>query len=192
MSFVSLRPLPLVLSALCLLFSSALVEACAECEEKGMIGVIPFAITSTVPCHDCHHQQTSPPNSPVITVTSHKCASRTVTPYTSGTSTFWVSSSSCPVPQSPICPAPVQASATTVFRNITQPPLLSTILRYVNVTIPITYTSYATGSPPATVTLPASTAIRETSYPVLSTVIGTATQLTTGKLCTEPCCWLQS
>lgn len=195
MSFVSLKRLSFALSALCLLFFSALVEACPECEAMGMIGYAPYAVTTTIPCHNCHHDQpTSPPQPPAITLTEHKCSSRTITPYTSGTATYLVSSCTPTTitawtTQNATCPGPVQASATTVYQNITQPALVSTVLRYVNITVPVTYTSYASGSPPATVTLPASTAwqytVRETSYPVLSTVLGTTTQLTTGRLCWE-------
>jgi hypothetical protein len=119
---------------------------------------------------------------PVSTITSSRCTSKSAVPYTSGSSTFWLPTPSCPVqttvtswvPQSDTCAAPQSGGLATT-------------------TLPaVTYTSYASGSPPATVFLPASTLSAITYTTILSgsclpnetyhpgsTFWGTATQFTT-------------
>jgi hypothetical protein len=119
---------------------------------------------------------------PVSTITSSRCTSKSAVPYTPGSSTFWLPTPSCPVqttvtswvPQSDTCAAPQSGGLATL-------------------TLPaVTFTSYASGSPPATVFLPAST-LSPTTYTTIlsgsclpnetyhqgSTYWATATQFTT-------------
>jgi hypothetical protein len=119
---------------------------------------------------------------PVSTITSSRCTSKSAVPYTSGSSTFWPPTPSCSVqttvtswvPQSDTCAAPQSGGLATT-------------------TLPaVTHTSYASGSPPATVFLPASTpspityttilsgsCLSNETYHPGSTYWATATQFTT-------------
>lgn len=95
---------------------------------------------------------------PVSTITSSRCTSKSAVPYTSWSSTFWLPKLSCPVqttmtswvPQSETCAAPQSGGLATT-------------------TLPaVTFTPYASGSPPATVFLPASTLSTTTYTTILS------------------------
>jgi hypothetical protein len=170
------------LSALSLLLS--VVSGCPgpDCEAAHDASPAPVYLATTKPCDVCHHGADQPPQRAVSTITSHRCASKSIVPYTSGSSTFWLSTPSCPsqttvtswMPQSDTCAAPQSGGLATK-------------------TLPaVTFTSYASGSPPATVFLPASTPSPITHTTILpgscvpseiyhpgSTYWGTATQFTT-------------
>jgi hypothetical protein len=158
MSFVPPGRLITTLSALLIL--TALASGCPgpDCLAINQARQAPVYITTTKPCDGCHHEPTSPRQQSVITITSSKCTSSSVVPYTSGTSTFWFSTPSCPsqptvtswMSQNGTCAAPQSAGRATT----TLPP--------------ITYTTV----------LPGSCSPSEIYYPG-STIWGTATQLTT-------------
>jgi hypothetical protein len=170
------------LSALSLLLF--VVSGCPgpDCEAAHDASPAPVYLATTKPCDVCHHGADQPPQRAVSTITSHRCASKSIVPYTSGSSTFWLSTPSCPsqttvtswMPQSDTCAAPQSGGLATK----THPA--------------VTFTSYASGSPPATVFLPASTPSPITHTTILpgscvpseiyhpgSTYWGTATQFTT-------------
>jgi hypothetical protein len=170
------------LSALSLLLF--VVSGCPgpDCEAAHDASPAPVYLATTKPCDVCHHGADQPPQRAVSTITSHRCASKSIVPYTSGSSTFWLSTPSCPsqttvtswMPQSDTCAAPQSGGLATK-------------------TLPaVTFTSYASGSLPATVFLPASTPSPITHTTILpgscvpseiyhpgSTYWGTATQFTT-------------
>jgi hypothetical protein len=170
------------LSALSLLLS--IVSGCPgpDCEAAHDESPAPVYLISIKPCDECHQGADQSPQRAVSTITYHRCASKSIVPYTSGSSTFWLSTPSCPsqttvtswMPQSDTCAAPQSGGLATK-------------------TLPaVTFTSYAPGSPPATVFLPASTPSPITHTTILSgscvpseiyhpgsTYWGTATQLTT-------------
>jgi hypothetical protein len=111
-----------------------------------------------------------------------------VVPYTSGSSTFWISTPSCP--SQPTVTSWMSTNGTCAAPQSGN--LITTTLPAYTVTQPVTYTSYATESPPATITLSANTLPPITYTTVLpgscspsevffpgSTILGTATQLTT-------------
>lgn len=100
---------------------------CAEPHDQPLNAVY---LTTTKPCMGCHHASSLPLQHPIITIMSHKCASQSVVPYTSGSSTYWVSSASCPrlpavtswIPANEICIAPQSCGpASTIYENVTLP-----------------------------------------------------------------------
>ena len=158
MSLVSSKRLVVTLSTL--LSLTALVFGCPgpDCLAINQARQAPAYITSTEPCDQCHHEPTSPRQQSVITITSRQCTSKSIVPYTSGSSTFWLSSPSCPsqptvtswMSQNGTCAAAQSAGRATT-------------------TLPaVTYTTV----------LPESCSPSEIHYPG-STIWGTATQLTT-------------
>ena len=172
--------IPSSLLVLSLLLPTAIGCPGPDCVANESTAVVPF--TTTKPCDGCHHGAMQLPRRPVSTITSHRCDSKSIVPYTSGSSTFWLSTPGCPsqttvtswIPPSDTCAAPQSGGLATR-------------------TLPaVTYTSYASGSPPATVFLPASTPSPVTHTTVLSgsclpseiyhpgsTFWGTATRYTT-------------
>jgi hypothetical protein len=188
MSFVTSMRLGSTLSALLIFTTLAFGCPGPDCLAINKARQVPIYVTSTKPCDECHHEPTSPLTRPVVTITSHQCASRSVVPYTSGSSTFWVSTPSCP--SQPTVTSWMSTNGTCAAPQSGN--LITTTLPAYTVTQPVTYTSYATGSPPATVNLPPSTLPPITYTTVLpgscspsevffpgSTIWGTATQLTT-------------
>jgi hypothetical protein len=145
--------LDLTLSALLIFTTLAFGCPGPDCLATNRARQAPVYVTGTKPCDECHHEPTSPAQRPVITITSHQCASRSVVPYTSASSTFWVSTPSCP--SQPTVTSWMSANGTCAAPQSGN--LVTTTLPAYTVTRPITYTSYVTGSPPATITLPAST-----------------------------------
>lgn len=195
----------LVLSILYLLLSTS--QACPgpDCEETYNAPPNAAYITTTERCtgpDGCYREPTPPPQHPVVTITSHRCASKSIVPYTSSSSTFWLSSVTCStlsavtswLAPNDTCIAPQSCgSASTIYQNVTLP--ASTALSVTTVKWPITHTVFASGSAPATVTLPASTLPQATETTILqgscapneifhpaSTVYGITTELTTGSL----------
>jgi hypothetical protein len=187
-SFVTSMRLGSTLSALLIFTTLAFGCPGPDCLATNRARQAPVYVTSTEPCDECHHEPTSPAQRPVVTISSYQCSTRSVVPYTSGYSTFWVSTPTCPS-------QPTVTSWMTTNGTCAAPQsgnLVTTTLPAYTVTRPVTYTSYATGSPPATVTLPASTLPPITYTTVLagscspsevyfpgSMIWGTATQLTT-------------
>jgi hypothetical protein len=102
---------------------------------------------------------------PVSTITSSRCTSKSAVPYTSGSSTFWLPTPSCPVqttvtswvPQSDTCAAPQSGGLAT-----------TTVFLPASTLSPIIYTTSLSGS-----CLPSDV------YHPGSTYWGTATQFTT-------------
>lgn len=158
MSFVSSRRLISTLSTLSILTALAFGCPGPDCLAINQARQAPVYITTTKPCDGCHHEPTSPHQQSVVTITSRQCTSKSVVPYTSGSSTFWLSTPSCPsqptvtswMTQNGTCAAPQSAGrATTTLAAVTY-----------------------------TTVLPGSCAPSEIYYPG-STIWGTATQLTT-------------
>jgi hypothetical protein len=158
MSFVSYRRLISTLSALSILTALAFGCPGPDCLATNQARQAPVYITATKPCDGCHHEPTSPHQQSVITITSRTCSSNSIVPYTSGSSTFWLSTPSCPsaptvtswMPQNATCAAPQSAGQATK-------------------TLPaVTYTTV----------LPESCSPSEIRYPG-STIWGTTTYLTT-------------
>ena len=128
MSFASSRRLISALSTLSVLAAIAFGCPGPDCLAINQARQAPVYITITKPCDGCHHEPTSPHQQPVITITSRQCSSKSVVPYTSGSSTFWLSTPSCPsqptvtswMTQDGTCVAPQSAGrATTTLAAIT-------------------------------------------------------------------------
>jgi hypothetical protein len=163
MSLVVCRRLITTLSALSILATLASVTLASGCPGPDCLAVnqarqAPVYVTTTKPCDGCHHEPTSPRQQSIITITSRRCTTSSIVPYTSGSSTFWLSTPRCPsqptvtswMPQNDTCAAPQSAGQATT----TLPP--------------ITFTTV----------LPGSCSPSEIFHPG-STVWGTVTQLTT-------------
>lgn len=191
-------------------------EPCDECEEHNQQQQTPTPVIITEQCDECEHNhlQTPHPVSAVFTSTISTCGrpTRSVIPYTSGSSTFYVSScipstlwhtampstmwytqnGTCG-PQSTvfenITTVSTSISTATIYQNGTAPPAITitgsgqvstltvtsfppqtgpvqfqTLVSTLVSTQSITYTSYASGSPPATVTLVSTQEVTTTSF----------------------------
>lgn len=125
MSFVSSRRLISTLSTLSILTALAFGCPGLDCLAINQARQAPVYITTTKPCDGCHHEPTSPHQQSITTITSRQCSSKSAVPYTSGSSTFWLSTPSCPsqptvtswMTQNGTCAAP-QSAVTGEFRNI--------------------------------------------------------------------------
>ena len=158
MLFVPSRRLISTLSTLSILATLTLGCPGPDCLAINQARQAPVYVTTTRPCDGCHHDSTSPARQSIITITSRQCTSKSIVPYTSGSSIFWLSTPSCPsqptvtswMPQNGTCAAPRSAGQATT----TLPP--------------VTFTTV----------LPGSCSPSEIHYPG-STIWGTATHLTT-------------
>ncbi|KAK0265837.1 hypothetical protein LTS09_001074 [Friedmanniomyces endolithicus] len=155
---------------------AATAAPCVECEE-GMEMPAPVIITTTEPCCECGECEEMPMTTPAVFIsTVSVCAATTpqssIIPYTSGSSTYWVSS--C-VP-STLWYTP---SATTMW--YTQNASALTCAPETSVVYSTT-TAPGSGSclPPSTITLPATTSTASTTIysngtaPPAQTVVTTA------------------
>lgn len=159
--------------AFLLIFSpliSASAIACPECEEGQPP---PVYVTKTEPCDECEHEKPTPYVPSALTSTISTCRSRrSVIPYTSGSSTFYISTTTlteqgtCKThTKQGTCETVTAAGSTltttsvrtaTVYKNGTNigPVQISTV----NLTAPPTtetrtITSWRSGPAPATVTV---------------------------------------
>lgn len=186
MSFVTSVRLVSTLSTLLIL--TTLVFACPgpDCLATDRARQAPVYITTTKPCHGaiCHHEPTSPPQRPVITITSHRCATKSIIPYTSGSSTFWLSTPSCPLqptvtswmPRSGTCPLPVWGTATHLTT------IISTIVQ-TSTEYSIAHASYP--GPTVVSTLPGSTQVITYTRPGETLVFTPSASLQTITLTTD-------
>lgn len=158
MSFVSSRRLISALSTLSVLTAIAFGCPGPDCLATNQARQAPVYVTTTKPCDGCHHEPTSSHQQSVITITSRQCSTKSVVPYTSGSSTFWLSTPSCP-------------SQPTVTSWMTQDGTCVVPQSVGRTTTTLAAIAYTT-------VLPGSCSPSEIYYPG-STVWGTATQLTT-------------
>lgn len=158
-------------------------------------------VTTTKPCDGCHHEPTSPPQRPVITITSRQCATRSILPYTSGSSTFWLSTPSCPlqptvtswIPRNGTCPLPGSCSpapGATFWGTATQ-------LTTVTSTIVQTSTEYSVShalypGPTVVSTLPGSTQVITYTRPGETLVFTPSASLQTITLTTDGATFTQT